>query len=293
MTEKLCIFGEVLFDIFPDKQKVLGGAPFNVAWHLQAFSKAPFFISRVGDDAEGAQILKAMQDWGMTTGAVQTDQQLPTGRVVIKFNEGEPQYDIVEPVAYDAIESFTDGESVCDFLYHGSLAIRNGTSRQALEQLKKCQPATVFVDVNLREPWWDKAGVIDLLQQADWVKLNVDEFNLIYASGKGGDNPLASFIEEYGLRGVILTHGSQGAELMTADNLQYRIEPDTEVKVVDTVGAGDAFSSVFILGLVNNWPLQTVLQRAQQFASAMVGQRGATVAERSFYQAFANAWGID
>jgi sugar/nucleoside kinase (ribokinase family) len=57
-----CIFGEVLFDHFPDGKRVLGGAPFNVAWHLQAFGEAPRFISRVGDDAEGDEIRTAMRD---------------------------------------------------------------------------------------------------------------------------------------------------------------------------------------------------------------------------------------
>ncbi|MBA1332725.1 carbohydrate kinase, partial [Candidatus Endoriftia persephone str. Guaymas] len=47
------IFGEVLFDCFEDGSRVLGGAPFNVAWHLQALGAAPLFISRVGDDSLG------------------------------------------------------------------------------------------------------------------------------------------------------------------------------------------------------------------------------------------------
>ena len=67
------IFGEVLFDHFPDGKRVLGGAPFNVAWHLQAFGLAPHFISRVGADAEGEAVLAAMRDWGMDTQGVQID----------------------------------------------------------------------------------------------------------------------------------------------------------------------------------------------------------------------------
>ena len=55
-SSRPCIFGEVLYDHFPDGSRVLGGAPFNVAWHLQAFGLAPRFISRVGDDAEGRKL---------------------------------------------------------------------------------------------------------------------------------------------------------------------------------------------------------------------------------------------
>ena len=292
MSEELCVFGEVLFDVFPDGQRVLGGAPFNVAWHLQAFSQAPFFISRVGEDPEGMQIRKDMLDWGMNTSALQTDDRLSTGRVSIELHDGEPEYDIVEPAAYDAIEELPGCEPVCQFLYHGSLAIRNEISRRALEQLKSCQPTTVFVDVNLRKPWWDKPVVTELLKGADWVKLNNDEFNLLYASNDTGKNTLSSFIDEYGLRGVILTHGKAGAEVMTANAEHHDIKPDIAVEVVDSVGAGDAFSAVTIMGLNNNWSLKTTIQRAQNFASAIVGQRGATVIDQGFYQNFLNAWDI-
>ena len=100
----LCIFGEVLFDHFPDGKRVLGGAPFNVAWHLQAFGRAPRFISRVGADAEGRSVLNAMRDWGMDTQSVQVDERLPTGRVSVAIVDNEPAYDIVADCAYDTIK---------------------------------------------------------------------------------------------------------------------------------------------------------------------------------------------
>ncbi|MGB5338517.1 MAG: PfkB family carbohydrate kinase, partial [Gammaproteobacteria bacterium] len=96
----VCIFGEVLFDHFPDGKHVLGGAPFNVAWHLQAFGLTPRFISRVGADAEGESVLAAMRDWGMDTQAVQIDAQRPTGRVSVQIVDDEPAYDIVADCAY-------------------------------------------------------------------------------------------------------------------------------------------------------------------------------------------------
>lgn len=291
MREELCIFGEVLFDVFPDGQHVLGGAPFNVAWHLQAFVQAPFFISRVGNDPEGIHIRKAMLDWGMNTLGLQTDAQRCTGKVTIELKDGEPKYNIVQPAAYDAIEKPSEKFTDCDFLYHGSLGVRNEISREYLKQLESCKPETVFVDVNLRDPWWDKAVVTEMLYQANWVKLNTDEFNLLYASDTGV-NQLASFVDEFELQGVILTHGKAGAEVVTAKLEHFEIRPTTEVAVVDTVGAGDAFSSVFILGLKRDWPLMTTLQRAQDFASAIVGTRGATVSDKGFYQNFLTEWGI-
>ena len=291
MINKLCVFGEVLFDIFPDGSQVLGGAPFNVAWHLQAFDQAPFFISRVGNDPEGIHIRKTMLDWGMDTLALQTDEALPTGIVKIELVNGEPGYDIVEPCAYDNIEpiSAIDG---CDLLYHGSLALRNSISAAALKQLIQNKPALVFVDVNLRPPWWDSKTLDEILVNADWVKLNTDELHRLYPSGLETKSHLTDFIHHYDLQGVVLTHGSEGAELLTSDNEHFKVEPIANLDIKDTVGAGDAFASIIIFGLKNNWPLADTIERAQQFASAIVQNRGATVNDKNFYIDFLKTWEI-
>ena len=154
MRGRLCIFGEVLFDHFPDGTRVLGGAPFNVAWHLQAFGRRPRFISRVGRDPEGEAVREAMSAWGMDTAGLQTDPRRPTGRVGVRFDDGEPGYDIVHPCAYDAIDEPPQDSVGCALLYHGSLALRDAVSRQSAQALMTGKPETVFVDVNLRAPWW-------------------------------------------------------------------------------------------------------------------------------------------
>ena len=286
---RLCIFGEVLFDCFPDGKRVLGGAPFNVAWHLQAFGQAPRFISRVGRDPEGDEVLTAMRRWGMDTSGVQTDPDRPTGRVNVSFVDGEPEYDIVQHCAYDAIESVSPG-SGCPLLYHGSLALREEQSRRAAAALTAAGPGIVFVDVNLRAPWWQEAQVLDYVRRAHWVKLNAGELELLAPGQAGTLSGKQQFLADMALHGLIVTHGAAGAEVLTAagDHLQVQPEPLTEV--VDTVGAGDAFAAVTILGLVHAWPLATTLERAQAFAARLVGNRGATVDEPAFYRPFIDAW---
>ncbi|MCF6202511.1 MAG: carbohydrate kinase [Methylococcaceae bacterium] len=282
----LCVFGEVLFDHFPDGTNVLGGAPFNVSWHLQAFGQAPCFISRVGDDVEGRSIKEAMTAWGMRTDFLQTDSKLPTGRVSVNIADGEPSYDIVNPCAYDAIEA-DNSIHHCQLLYHGSLALRESTPRQAVKQYLINKPEIVFVDVNLRPPWWKKQQVLDMVSAADWVKLNSDELKLLHTSTDG-----RSFLADYNLQGLVLTHGADGAEVLTANGETAKAEPAQNISVVDTVGAGDAFASVIILGLSKGWSLSITVNRAQDFASALVGYRGATVSNASFYRSFIDDWDL-
>lgn len=287
--ERLCIFGEVLFDHFPDGKRVLGGAPFNVAWHLQAFGRAPLFVSRVGGDPDGEAVRAAMRGWGMDEAALEQDPALPTGRVAVRFQGGEPRYDIRHPAAFDAIAARSlAGEP--RLLYHGSLAVREAASRAALEHLRAQRPERVFVDVNLRAPWWEREDLTALLAGADWVKLNGEELALL--AGDGAADPRA-FLQRHGLQGLVLTRGGEGAELIEAAGHRHRVAPRAAGPVVDAVGAGDAFAAVVLLGLDLGWPVPALLDRAQEFASAICGQRGATVADPAFYRPFVRAWGLE
>ena len=285
------IFGEVLFDCFPDGNSVLGGAPFNVAWHLQAFGMSPLVVSSIGDDQLGQNVKSAMLDWGMSVSGLQLDPLHPTGSVAIEFNNGEPQYTIVEHRAYDYIDAgLIPSLPRNRLLYHGSLALRNQASREALSSLKQQHRDTVFMDVNLRDPWWSRAFVLELAGDADWVKLNEDELAQLGNGAGDIESQASEFLATHKLKGLVVTLGAKGAIALTVDGLRAEIRPSQTLEVVDTVGAGDAFTSVLILGIILQWPLEQTMQRAQQFASLMVGQQGATVHDQGFYRAMITDW---
>lgn len=286
------VFGEVLFDRFPDGSAVLGGAPFNVAWHLQAFGQEPLFISRVGDDPMGRRIRDAMTDHGMDTSGLQLDSAHPTGIVDVSFVDGEPSYDIVEGRAWDfvAADALPPLRDVA-LIYHGSLALRGAVTRKAFQELKQRLPAPRFVDVNLRAPWWNPTAVLDLIDGAAWVKLNAGELAELDPGDDGSERAAEAWRAAHALRLLILTRGAQGA-LALAPDACIGVAPEAASTVVDTVGAGDAFASVFLLGILNGWSLDNTLHRAQDFASALVGVRGATVEDPAFYAGFATAWGL-
>jgi fructokinase len=290
-NQQIGIFGEVLFDQFPDGQQVLGGAPFNVAWHTQAFGLAPCFISRVGNDVAAEKIRQAMQTWGMAIDTLQTDVNYPTGIVQITFNEGEPSYDILPNQAYDFIaDESLDLANQYDIIYQGTLAMRHATSAHALEVLKARHQGKVFVDVNLREPWWQTERVAQVLEQAHWVKLNQQELEKLQPSPADLKVAMAVFLARYHLEVLIVTRGERGAIAINQSGETVEVAPTVQLAVVDTVGAGDAFAAVLLLGLQRGWSLQVTMERARDFASALVTQRGAIVQDVGFYQRFIEAW---
>jgi fructokinase len=290
ITPAVAIFGEVLFDRFDDGVEILGGAPFNVAWHLQAFQQAPLFISRIGQDQAGAKIQAAMQTWGISQAALQIDAEFPTGAVEISLNNGEPEYQILANQAYDFIDDQSLPSIDCALLYHGSLAARQPVSGKALQNLINRHQGKVFIDINLRQPWWNQTAVAELLTQANWVKLNHQELQQLQVAGDSLEAKMRLFIERYQLEVLVVTLGEQGAWAIDENGELLTVQPDSLQVMVDTVGAGDAFVSVLLLGILKAWPLAVSLQRAQQFASALVGQRGATVSDLDFYQSFKAAW---
>ncbi len=287
-TVHICVFGEVLFDIFPNGEKVLGGAPFNVAWHLQALADAPLFVSRIGDDDEGEAIRRAMDHWQMNLAGLQLDPVRPSGRVQVRFADGEPAYDIIADCAYDfiAAEQLPGALPGQGILYHGTLALRQSVSRLALDRLKESTELDIFIDVNLRSPWWQASTVKEWIAQARWVKLNEDELRLLGFTDTDITRAAADLVGEFDLEQLILTRGKAGALVCSRGGAVHEATLPVAAKVVDTVGAGDAFAAVYLHGLLNRWPIVKTLNAAQTFAGMVVGLRGAISRDPAFYQKF-------
>ncbi len=283
----LYIFGEVLFDCFPTGEEILGGAPFNVAWHLQALGNQPGFISRVGKDAYGSRIVSAMAKWGLDTARVQIDSKHPTGTVQVTINNNEPSYEIVENCAYDFISAdMLPGNITGGIFYHGSLCLRNPVARSAYRSIIQNRQLKIFLDVNLRAPWWTKDDVLSWLQRAHWAKMNQDELKLLAGAEKEIESQMAGLQTACGLEQIIVTRGNQCTMVRTAEGGMHSLVPDRIEPLIDTVGAGDAFSAVYIHGLLAGLPVDLNLRYAQQFAGRVIGLRGATTDDLNFYNEF-------
>jgi len=289
--ERPVIFGEALYDCFPDGQAVLGGAPFNVAWHLQAFGLSPLFISRVGDDPLGHRVRDAMHKHGMDASGLQLDSSHPTGKVAITLSGNSHSFEIIPDQAYDYIDKDALPPMPDSTLfYHGSLAARSAVSAQTLAYLNTRYAGKRLVDVNLRSPWWQRQQVLDLIDTAWLAKLNDEELQQLVPDAADDASRMQQLLGNAGLQLLLITRGAAGAELLTAGGDSYRVVPDAATGVMDTVGAGDALTSVLIMGMLQGWPYRQTLERAQAFASAIVGRRGATVDEPEFYRSFTDAW---
>jgi fructokinase len=103
---------------------------------------------------------------------------------------------------------------------------------------------------------------------------------------------MSDFIQRYQLDGVIVTCGENGALALDKERSFVSIMPKDYIQVEDTIGAGDAFSAVFLLGLNLGWNLRLIMERAQVFAGAIAEKKGATVNSLDFYKPFIESWDL-
>ena len=291
------VFGEILIDRFPDKE-VLGGAPLNVTRHLGAFGCVPVLVSRIGQDAAGARLLQTLEASGLSTHGVQLDSIYPTGMVEVNFTPDGHQFDIVADQAYDHIHPrlsrMTALAANPELVYFGTLAQR-ANSHRALRHMLRAAGGQRFFDVNLRDPWVYADRLEWSLQHADIVKANDAELErlarLLNLDETSPEDQAEALIRRYKLRGMLITCGAAGAWwLDESTQVTAATSDDSVVEILDTVGAGDAFSAVFMLGLLKGWAMPVTLQRAHHFAGAICGIRGAIPEHNDFYKPFIDEW---
>lgn len=274
-TLKAVAYGEVLWDVFPDKKKI-GGAPLNVALRMKTLGCDVAMISCVGNDKDGEAILSHVKELGLDTAAIMQSEEFPTGLVEVTLNQtGSASYEINYPSAWDKIVLNASAKNVvlqADVLIYGSLVCRDEVSRKSLEELLQTNVYKVF-DVNLRKPHYTYELLEQLMLSADFIKFNDEE---IIEISSALQSPFASieenidFIaEKTNTKAICVTRGKHGALLYWKAKF-YENEGYT-VKVADTVGAGDSFLASLITYLLTN----KEPQQAIDFACAV----GALVAQ--------------
>lgn len=290
----ILVVGEILYDIFPNYKR-LGGAPFNFAFHLKHLGFPVRFVSRVGNDAEGKDILQALERVGFDLNDIQIDADRPTGSVRVHLDEnGAPNFDIIPDVAYDYIEFVRAVHAplihTAELVYYGSLIQRSEAGFKTIQEiLSHTAPATrCFYDTNLRPACFNDTVVIHSLSRANVLKINKDErdeIKRILKYSKNRDRFLQYLMEIYPLEVISMTKGDGGSEIYTKDGF-FRIGSEKINKMVDSVGAGDAYAAMLAAGILRQWRPATIIHRASLFASQICTIEGAIPGSSSFYKPF-------
>ncbi len=274
--------GELLWDLLPTGAQI-GGAPANYSYHAGVLGAEARTISRVGADSLARALISQLDALGVSTQFVQVDDALPTGTVEVAIDaSGQPQYHITPDVAWDHLQVTPDAmlvASSADAICFGTLAQRNSVSRDAIRTLVAASPSDALriLDVNLRQHFHSAALIDESLMLATVLKVNDVELPLLatmFGLTGTAHAQMTQIAERWQLRAVALTRGDKGSALLTEH--AWSEHTGIRVTVVDTIGAGDAFTAAMTIGLLKGWALDEVNARANAVAASVASQAGGT-----------------
>jgi len=290
----ISVIGEILFDEFPNYRR-LGGAPFNFAYHLKNFGFNVRFVSKIGMDDAGKEILHKLELARFNLDDIQVDEDHPTGSVNVQLDKsGAPQFDIISDVAYDYIEFIPEYHSniinAAQMIYFGSLIQRSKAGYENLQTFitRNSSETLNFYDINLRPGCYNNAIIEKSLTKTDILKLNISELGKLkqmLSLKVSNDDLVYHLMETQSISTVSLTKGESGSELFTNQGC-FNSETARAIKVVDSVGAGDAYAAMLAAGLLEKWRPEEIVERASQFASRVCEIKGAIPDSASFYEPF-------
>jgi fructokinase len=281
--------GEILFDIY-DGEKKIGGAPFNFIYHVIKLTGKGDFVSKIGDDELGREIISFLKENDISHKYLQIDKKHPTGKAVANLDENKiPHWVIEENTAYDFIEKTEELNELVnnsDCVYYGTLAQRNSQSRKTIQSLFG-RNVKYFCDLNIRQDFFSNSILESALSSADVLKLNEDELKLVcknFLRSYDFERSSREILSEFNIDLLCVTCGGEGSGLFKKGQYDfYSVEIDN---VVDTVGAGDAFAAMLCIGYLKEWNLEKLNRFAVEFAAEIVKVKGALPGDDGIYKNF-------
>ena len=271
--------GELLWDMLPTGKKA-GGAPINFVYHASRLGAEGYAISAIGDDILGKEIIEELDRYHIQH--LIEKVPYPTGTVKVGLTEeGIPSYTISERVAWDhiiATSNAVDLAEQADAICFGTLAQRSAQSRETIQAISSFAPTDAYrlFDINLRQRYYSKELIEESFYLANVLKANDREFAVLKELfGLTGSEKEAArwFIEKYNLRMFVLTAGASHSTIYTREEVSTL--PTQPVQVVDTIGAGDAFSAALVIALLKGKSLEEAHQEAVKCAAFVCSKAGA------------------
>lgn len=285
MSERPLIagIGEVLWDVYPDAEH-FGGAPANFACHAAGLGAQAWMASAVGVDKLGDRALESLRERGVECGCVSRDPVHATGKVLVTLDAlGQAEYEFAADTAWDHL-AWSPGLALlaprCDAVCFGTLGQRSATARDSIRRFVSAVPRSALrvFDVNLRQRFFDRDTIEASLRIASAIKLNEEELSVVadlcrIEMGTPRET-MQELMSRYGLRLAALTRGPAGALLLSSEEESESAAVSTPV--VDTVGAGDAFTATLVVDFLRGYPLAAINRHANAVASFVCSQPGAT-----------------
>lgn len=268
--QKILCFGELLIDWIPHSFQTVGelqiplyaqfpgGAPANVAVATQRLGADSAFIGQVGFDAPGRYLKNCLAKYNVNTQYLLQSDHATAMAFVHLDAAGDRSFsfkrdnsaDLNYPAKQLTKQMF---ENVGVFHICSNTLTEQAIYDCTLKAVKIAQEEQTLTsfDVNLRLMLWAdlqqvKPRVMQIMQHTDLAKLSIEEVDFLRATQSEAD--FLNLLFELGVKVILITDGKQPVRLYVQDHHQSFMTPT--VDMVDSTGAGDAFSAGWIFALV-------------------------------------------
>lgn len=257
--------GEMLVDFIPCGENLTykanpGGAPANVIISVSRNGLESGFIGKLGNDDFGRLLADTLKKDKVNILCPEfTDEAVTTLAFVTLAEDGERSFTFVRKPGADLLLSEEDirYEDIASakLINAGSVGMSGNPSADAIVYAIKTAhelgKITAF-DINYRDKIWSMEACMEqvkrVLPYVDLLKISDEETDFV-----GGEDNIPAFMQEYGIKVVILTLGSAGAKYycrLLDNSVSEKCVPGRKVKAVDATGAGDAFWGGFLSKLI-------------------------------------------
>ncbi len=276
----VCVIGEALIDLVMQPVAAAatgtatclahpGGSPYNVAIGVARLGRHSLLLARLSGDAFGRQLRGHAEANGVDLSCAVSAAESSTLAVVSLDLDRNATYDFYRTGTADwqwtaaELDRIPAGTS---WIHTGSLASWTAPGAAVIQahlrRRRDEQPVLISYDPNIRADLLpDRASAISQIEAmvglSDVVKASAEDLEWLYP-GAGTDDVLRRW-RELGPSVVVVTDGARGARFTAADG-EIAAVPARPVRVVDTVGAGDAFMA----GLINALAGQGYARSADQ-----------------------------
>jgi len=251
-----------------------GGKGANQAVAVARLGGKVVFITKIGRDKFGAELLKNFKEEGINTEFASIHKTEPTGVALITLGEKAENSIVVSPGANNAL--------------------KKKNINKALEEIKKADIILIQLEIPLKIvkqviSIGKEYGKKVILNPAPAQKLEDELYQDLYAiipneteaeimtgvkvTDTESAKKAAMVFREKGVANVIITMGDKGAFVLSNDVSE--IISSCKVEAVDTTAAGDTFSGAFVVGINNGMSLREAVEFANRSASLAVTKFGA------------------
>jgi len=253
-----------------------GGGATNSASALAKLGLKVRVATKVGNDDDGNFILRDLKSYGVDNVCQSRSRQQTDLATIISSTKEKDRIILVHKGASTDLspKDIPSSKLHCSWIYLATLTGKSFKTALHIAALAKKKNIKLLFNPSLYLAQKGKKQLSGILQNTTALVLNKEEAQAVLDTSSKSVEYLLTELQKCGPHIVIVTDGKRGLYALH-ENIMYSLTKTPNVKIVHTAGAGDAFTSGFLAGLIKQYSFDEALRLGQVNASSVIQYVGA------------------